>query len=257
MYRMLDKWFCRRPHVVVDLNDFAFGEIGLSENYVTGQIKQEKQPVIDELAEDKIIEPAIRDERYKREGLGRWRIRFEKHRGEIARDVASPAQPTIEATPLASELSSRGVAASVAAELAVTFAADAIRAKIEVFDWLMERRNQRVEQNSASYLVASIKGDYQPPKGLKSRAQRDAEKAARRQRDDPIARVKFFTPDSSWTYYVTEYDPVERLCFGLVVGLERELGYFSLDELESVKGPLGLAIERDLHWNPRPLSQCS
>ena len=73
---------------------------------------------------------------------------------------------------------------------------------------------------------------------------------------DPIARVKFFTPDSSWTWYVTKYDPREHLCFGLVHGHEREFGYFSLDELESVKGPLGLPIERDLYWQPKPVSQC-
>ena len=73
---------------------------------------------------------------------------------------------------------------------------------------------------------------------------------------DPIAQVKFFTPDSSWTWYVTEIDPDDRLCFGLVVGHERELGYFALDELEEVRGPLGLPIERDLHWKPRRLSEC-
>jgi hypothetical protein len=72
---------------------------------------------------------------------------------------------------------------------------------------------------------------------------------------DPVVRVKFFTPDSSWTWYVTEYDPEERLCFGLVVGLEQELGYFSLTELETVRGPLGLPVERDLYWQPRRLSQ--
>ena len=75
--------------------------------------------------------------------------------------------------------------------------------------------------------------------------------------DDPIVRVKWFTPDSSWTWYVTEYDPDERLCFGLVDGFERELGYFSLNELEAAEGPHGLAIERDLHWDPKPVSQCS
>ncbi|MCA9214655.1 MAG: DUF2958 domain-containing protein [Planctomycetales bacterium] len=67
---------------------------------------------------------------------------------------------------------------------------------------------------------------------------------------DPVAMAKLFTPDASWTWYVTEYDPRERLCFGLVDGLEREWGYFSLDELESVRGPLGLRIERDLHFEP-------
>jgi hypothetical protein len=34
-----------------------------------------------------------------------------------------------------------------------------------------------------------------------------------------------------------------------------ELGYFSIDELESIKGPLMIGIERDIHWQPRPLSE--
>jgi hypothetical protein len=63
----------------------------------------------------------------------------------------------------------------------------------------------------------------------------------------------FFTPDSDWIWYATEYDPVERFFFGFVIGFESEFGYFSLDELESARGPLGLPIERDLHFEPRPL----
>ena len=74
--------------------------------------------------------------------------------------------------------------------------------------------------------------------------------------DDPIVRVKFFTPDSSWTWFLTEFSPAQHLCFGMVHGLDHELGYFSLDELEEVRGPLGLPIERDLSFEPRPLSQC-
>ena len=67
-----------------------------------------------------------------------------------------------------------------------------------------------------------------------------------------IVHVKYFTPDSSWTWYVTEFDG-EDTFFGLVDGLEKELGYFSLSELQSVRGPLGLPIERDLYWTPKPL----
>ncbi len=74
--------------------------------------------------------------------------------------------------------------------------------------------------------------------------------------EEAIALVKFFTPWTSWTWYVSEYDPVERLCFGVVVGHERELGYFSVDELEAIRGPAGLTIERDLYWSPRPLKEC-
>jgi hypothetical protein len=50
--------------------------------------------------------------------------------------------------------------------------------------------------------------------------------------DDPIAQLKFFIPDGSWTWYLLEFDPEQRLAFGLVIGHERELGYFSLQELE-------------------------
>ena len=47
---------------------------------------------------------------------------------------------------------------------------------------------------------------------------------------DPVARVKFFTPWTSWTWYAIEFDG-EDLCFGLVDGHEQEFGYFSLKNL--------------------------
>lgn len=74
--------------------------------------------------------------------------------------------------------------------------------------------------------------------------------------DDPVVTLKWFTPDSSWTWYVLEFDPTERLCFGVVVGHQREHGYFSLDEIEQLRGPLGLPVERDLYWKPIPASKC-
>lgn len=69
-----------------------------------------------------------------------------------------------------------------------------------------------------------------------------------------VASVKFFTPDSSWTWYVTESDG-QDMCFGLVVGHETELGYFSIRELETLRGPLGLRVERDMYWQPKTLSE--
>ena len=71
---------------------------------------------------------------------------------------------------------------------------------------------------------------------------------------DAIAFVKFFTPDSNWTWYATEFDGTD-LFFGLVDGFEKEFGYFSLSELQSVKGPLGLKIERDLYFKPTTLEE--
>jgi len=69
---------------------------------------------------------------------------------------------------------------------------------------------------------------------------------------DALAQVKFFTPDAQWTWYASEYNG-EDIFFGLVIGLEIEFGYFSLSELQSVKGPLGLPIERDMHFEPQSL----
>jgi hypothetical protein len=71
---------------------------------------------------------------------------------------------------------------------------------------------------------------------------------------NPMLQVKFFTPWTSWTWYASEFDG-EDLFFGLVEGLETEWGYFSLKELESVRGPGGLRIERDLYFVPTPASQ--
>lgn len=73
--------------------------------------------------------------------------------------------------------------------------------------------------------------------------------------EDPIAKIKYFCPWNQWTWFAIEYDG-ENMFFGKVVGHETELGYFSLSELESVTGPLGLKIERDLYFKPTPLSQC-
>jgi len=73
---------------------------------------------------------------------------------------------------------------------------------------------------------------------------------------EALAQVKFFTPWTSWTWYASEYSPQHRLFFGVVVGIAREFGNFSLDELQTIRGPGGLRIERDLYWSPKPLKDC-
>lgn len=73
---------------------------------------------------------------------------------------------------------------------------------------------------------------------------------------DHIPVVKWFTPWANATWIITEMEP-DGLCFGLCdVGHGTpELGYVSVEELESIKGPFGLAVERDLHFSTeKPLS---
>jgi len=79
---------------------------------------------------------------------------------------------------------------------------------------------------------------------------------------EAVVYVKYFCPDSNWRWYASEGSPVAEddnrqdfKFFGLVEGMEKELGYFMLSELESANGPMGLPIERDIHWQPKTLSQ--
>ena len=64
--------------------------------------------------------------------------------------------------------------------------------------------------------------------------------------------VKIFIPDGNATWLLTELDPNGHLAFGLCdLGKgEPELGYVSLHELAAARGPLGLPLERDLHFAP-------
>lgn len=75
---------------------------------------------------------------------------------------------------------------------------------------------------------------------------------------DPAPVVKLFTPDAGATWLLTEIDPDDYdHGFGLCdLGFGNpELGYVSLAELATVRGRLGLPVERDLHFKAeKPLS---
>lgn len=75
------------------------------------------------------------------------------------------------------------------------------------------------------------------------------------QEKDPTAIVKFFCPWSHWTWFAYEFDQ-EDVFFGFVKGNFDEFGTFSLSELESVRGPMGLTIERDMYFTQKPISKC-
>ncbi len=83
------------------------------------------------------------------------------------------------------------------------------------------------------------------------RANADAHRAAQREgrtEPDPLPVVKFFNPVGAATWLATELDADGDTLFGLAdLGFGTpELGSFSLSEIESVRLPFGLGIERDL-----------
>ena len=73
---------------------------------------------------------------------------------------------------------------------------------------------------------------------------------------DPLVIAKLFDPTGGASWFLLEYDPVEKIAFSYVTGLAyEELGYTSLTELESIQRPFGLTIERDLYFTQKRLSE--
>lgn len=73
--------------------------------------------------------------------------------------------------------------------------------------------------------------------------------------ENPLIIAKFFTPVGSATWYATEYDAETNICYGYVTGLTaNEWGPFSITEMEAVKLPFGLGIERDIHFKETPFN---
>ena len=76
--------------------------------------------------------------------------------------------------------------------------------------------------------------------------------------EDIKIAVKFFCPWSNWTWFATEGEKQEDgdwYFFGMVHGHEKELGYFTLSELQSVKHFSGLMIERDMYYGSHTLAE--
>ncbi len=70
--------------------------------------------------------------------------------------------------------------------------------------------------------------------------------------------TKFFTPWGRATWLAVEGQPEgdDFLFFGWVnIGYGWEAGYFYLSELENIRGPWGLKVERDLYCGKKTVEQ--
>jgi hypothetical protein len=83
-------------------------------------------------------------------------------------------------------------------------------------------------------------------------------KVGRQDVKDPIVIAKFFNPAGRGTWYATEYDPETQICYGYVSIFGDhcdEWGSFPLWELQEMKLPMGLGIERDLYCEEKRISE--
>ena len=158
LYRFLGKRFYLQGEWTFDLNEIAFDRVGLSRSYEgnAGKIKEKLQPAIDELEAIGFLRPLSRDDRYSRIDRGQWTIR-------LTRQSPALAAPAAIATPLPSRYRRPWPPSWCAAASPARWRrswrkhpAETIQAKIDVFDWMMEKQDKRLAKSPAGYLVKSI-----------------------------------------------------------------------------------------------------
>jgi len=77
--------------------------------------------------------------------------------------------------------------------------------------------------------------------------------------NETIVYLKLFLPCGDWTWFITEYDPKEKIAFGKTFSNmcpDGELGYISLTELAELLHNK-VAIERDKFFKPTKLIHCT
>lgn len=176
MYRFLDKRFYRRSRLEFDLRTLACEHIGLSRSYAPTELKRRLKPALEELEQVGFLEPISAEDRYIFVSRGTWRIVLVRGRRDgVPGDDPEPDggldgedAPDDAPFELVAALRARGVTAKAATEMVGAYPADRIRAKVEVFDWMVRNGDKRVGKNPAGYLVASIRSDYQDPPDFRS-----------------------------------------------------------------------------------------
>lgn len=75
--------------------------------------------------------------------------------------------------------------------------------------------------------------------------------------EDQIAHVRLFLPGTAATWWISSLDAEDGMAFGFCCLGDpemAELGYFSIQELESLRGG-PFRVERDLHFSPKPMME--
>lgn len=68
--------------------------------------------------------------------------------------------------------------------------------------------------------------------------------------ENAIAVCKFFLQGYTWYVLEAQKNGSDYAFFGIVDGEDKEYGYFTLSELQSLRGHWGLTVERDIYFKP-------
>jgi hypothetical protein len=154
-YRFLDKRFHHSDEWEFDLRVFACEKLGFSRGYDTGQLKERVQPALDELVAVGFLEPP----KYEKQARGIWKICVRKKAESVIR-----LETEGRTSEVAELLVARGIATRVAERLAKDYSRQHVEEKVRLFDDLSCKKDARVLQNPAGFLVSAIRDDYVMPK---------------------------------------------------------------------------------------------
>lgn len=70
---------------------------------------------------------------------------------------------------------------------------------------------------------------------------------------DPLVSVLLHMPTLDWTWYVIEYGGKNEV-FALEERERAKWGFYSLEQLEDLRGPFGLRVQQVQRYRPMPLS---
>ena len=156
VYRFLDKRFYHRQRLEFDLRTFACEHIGLSKNYHNGELKRVLAPAIAELEAQGFLKKLPAAERFVRRAKGEWTAAFVREAKQTTRSIdKEPA--------LVTALVERGVNLRSARTLVARTEEGKVREKIALFDWLLARKDPRIQRSPAGFLFQSISQDFALP----------------------------------------------------------------------------------------------
>ncbi|MCC6953810.1 MAG: replication initiator protein A [Deltaproteobacteria bacterium] len=184
IYRFLDKRFYHRDHLEFDLRTFACEHIGLSKKYHNGELKRVLRPAIEELEESGFLTTATAEERFVKKVRGEWSIRFQ--RGSARPALEKPLETDAKNHELATLLVARGLTPKAAARVVGKSNESTIREKIALLDWLVSKKDRRVERSPAGFLYRAITEDFPLPDDYR----RELEKVRTRVKAVPAAKTK-------------------------------------------------------------------
>ncbi len=170
IYRFLDKRFYQRSTLEFDLSTFAFEHIGISRSSTLSEVKRLLSKPILELEGIGFIRPLSKEERFKKQMKGVWKVNFQKGAQEAKLLMSEDEARLLEL------LKERGVTPAKASKLVRAHSTEKVLEKVAIHDWMLSRGDKRCKENPAGFLVAAIQGDFPVPSGfLKSKEESKSE----------------------------------------------------------------------------------